>query len=256
MASARRFGGVLIATVLVVGLSACGATGPRGAPLRAGDVHDCQGTPVPSDVVAGEPSLGVLTPGGRKALDSATYEGIEPLEITDDDGWFVVTETDETIVLLRTLDAGSAPEDGPPGDHELIAVENVVDATNLEPGWYVMKHTVCSLRVDLGGLTVAEVQLDPATPPDPNAREIALLVTERECNSGQDASGRIEVVRLTETESTVEFVLGIAPRGGAQACPQNPQTPFVLELDQPLGSRSVVDAGLVPARKLGSAEGL
>ena len=256
MAAAQRIGALFLAVVLCACLSACAATGLLAAPPGAPDVHDCQGTPVPSDAFAGEPSLDDLTPAGRDALKSATYEGIEPLVVTDGDGWFVVTETDETIVLLRTLDAATAPEDGPVGDHELISVEHVVDASNLDPGWYVMKHTVCSLRVDLGGLTAAEVQLDPATPPDANAREIALLVTERECNSGKDATGRIEVVRLTETESTVEFVLGVAPRGGAQACPQNPQTPFVIELDEPLGARSIVDAGLVPARELGSAAGL
>lgn len=58
------------------------------------------------------------------------------------------------------------------------------------------------------------------------------------------------MIELIETETTVEFVLGIESRGGAQNCPSNPPTPFTLELAAELGDRTILDAGLVPARQL------
>ena len=256
MAALTRWSALAIGLSVSALLTACASPADTGAAPPAADAsHDCQGTPVPASALKGEPSLDELTPAGREAVASASYEGVDPLGLGADDGWFVVSESGESIVLLRSVDPGTAGPEGPRGDQELITIGYIADAPNLDPGWYVTQHTLCSLRVSLGSLTAADVVLDAATPVDPGSREVALLVTERECNSGQDAAGRIRVVRLLETETTIEFVLGVEPRGGDQACPENPATPFVLELAAPVGGRTLIDAALLPARTLHAGAG-
>ena len=65
------------------------------------------------------------------------------------------------------------------------------------------RATSCALRIDLGGLVEARVALDPAALPEAGDERISLLVTESACNSGDPATGRVELVELVETESTV-----------------------------------------------------
>ncbi|MFT4136520.1 hypothetical protein [Microbacterium sp.] len=75
-------------------------------------------------------------------------------------------------------------------------------------------------------------------------------MTEQDCNSGEDAAGRIEIVRLEEGEEQIDLVLGVRPREGGQTCPSNPATAFTVTLSEPLGERIVVNAGLQSRRPL------
>jgi hypothetical protein len=75
-----------------------------------------------------------------------------------------------------------------------------------------------------------------------------VLVTEHACNSGEDARGRITVAAIDEDDDSVTVTLAVRPRGGAQECPSNPETPFVIELSAPLGDRALLDGSSVPAR--------
>ena len=43
-------------------------------------------------------------------------------------------------------------------------------------------------------------------------------------------------------------VIGTVPRGGAQECPDNPETPFLLALPEPLGDRVLLDGYSIPPR--------
>ncbi len=45
----------------------------------------------------------------------------------------------------------------------------------------------------------------------PSSRDLALLVTERECNSGQDAEGRVRLIELIETADAVKIMIGVDP---------------------------------------------
>ncbi|WP_456785723.1 hypothetical protein [Cellulomonas sp. P5_C5] len=121
----------------------------------------------------------------------------------------------------------------------------LVDAPD-GPAWRLSAFGSCALTISYPGSGSAMLTLDPAAPPSPGSTEVALLVTEAACNSGQDADGRIEVVELRETASAVEVALAVTPRGGAHDCPSNPPTPFTIELDEPLGDRLLLDASTVP----------
>ena len=39
---------------------------------------------------------------------------------------------------------------------------------------------------------------------------------------------------------TVRIDVGVRPLGGDRTCPGNPDTPFVVELSEPLGERALV----------------
>jgi hypothetical protein len=163
-------------------------------------------------------------------------------------GWYVVDETAKGITVLREVEASAEPYvGGDLTDHEVFGVA-LVDAPNAPLGWYVSTHDFCALRLDLDPLTVPAVALE--SEPDPASTELHLLVNERECNSGEDAEGRIEVVRLEESDDRVSIILGVRPRDVPANCPSNPSTPFTITLSAPLGSRELVDAGLADPRRI------
>ena len=96
----------------------------------------------------------------------------------------------------------------------------------------LQRSTNCTPTIDLGSFTEAAVTLDSDAPPQSGDERIALLVTEQECNSGQPATDRIELIELIETETTVELVIGIQPNTGG-TCRSNPPTPFSVDLEKP-----------------------
>ena len=93
--------------------------------------------------------------------------------------------------------------------------------------------------------------------PESDDERIALLVTESACNSGGQATDRVELVELVETETTVGVVIGVRPHedGMARTCISNPPTPFTVDLEEPLGDRAIMNAAVVPQREIALPEG-
>ena len=81
---------------------------------------------------------------------------------------------------------------------------------------------------------------------DPAATRLPLLVQERECASGQSAEGRIERPDVEYRSDAVIVTVRVRDLGGDQDCPGNPDTPFVLRLDEPVGDRELLDGGKRP----------
>jgi hypothetical protein len=243
MASSR-----VLKTLLILGLAAlpiggCASqVGPAGTSEGQEErTYFCSGARISSEAIAARTPLDELTEPGRTALADAVFDDGSPLELRNTDDWFLAAQTETDLAIIRSLDDGP---DGAPGapDHELMTV-SWVEATNFE-GWLVTSSGTCALTLDLGELGVAAISIDPASPPDPGSREVHLLITEQACNSGQDAAGRIEVVRIDESDEAVGLVIGVRPRGGAQSCPSNPATPFAVTLSEPLDERALTNATL------------
>ena len=248
----KHLGRGLVVAVLVLGVAGCAAADdPGDAPTSPAiaDGYLCDHVSISREAVETRVPVGAIDEPGRVALSEALWDDGSPVALPPEEGWYLATMTDDLVAVMRDVEVVPDPSSmGLLRDHELLTVERVDDATNLAPGWYVGQSGTCALTVDLGDLTVPEVQLQ--SPLDPQSTELALLVTENSCNSGEDAAGRIEVVRLEETDDTVSLVLGVRPRGGAQNCPSNPATPFTVTLSQPLGERQVMDASLADPRPL------
>jgi hypothetical protein len=95
-----------------------------------------------------------------------------------------------------------------------------------------------------GASSVATWQ--PDGPVDPVSTRLALLVNENECASGATATGRIKDPDVEYRAESVVITIRVEQRGGDQDCQGNPDTPFVLNLDEPVGNRQLLDGGRRP----------
>ena len=86
----------------------------------------------------------------------------------------------------------------------------------------------------------ARWRLDPSFTPAPESTDIPVLVQEAACASGTPATGRIELsVRYSDSAVTID--IQVRPLGGDQSC-QAIETPYSVQLREPLGQRELVDA--------------
>ncbi|GHH67589.1 hypothetical protein [Promicromonospora soli] len=236
--------GWVVALVALVG--GCAQTGAAGSASGDAGEYLCQGTRVPAAVLTdGATTADQLGDEAAAALDGASVPGIEP------ERWRVLTEISTQVYLIRELPEPRDADDGERRTHELLGIEWTDQTEEGGEGWQLWRHGDCALRYDLGGLGDAIVALDPDNPPDPVSSEVHLLVTEIACAGGEPADGRLTLERLVELEDRVELVIGVeAPPGDAQTCQSNPPTPFTIELDEPLGDRTLMDGAVYPEREL------
>jgi hypothetical protein len=115
-------------------------------------------------------------------------------------------------------------------------------------GWQPRNMGSCDpnvvLSAEFGPATWA---LDPAFPaPVPGSTELHVLVWEQACSSSSPATGRMSAPIVEYGATTVTMTIGVRPRGGVQTCPGPPGTPALVELSEPLGSRTLLDGGHVP----------
>lgn len=83
------------------------------------------------------------------------------------------------------------------------------------------------------------------TSPKPQDQTLEILVHEQDCASGQSAEGLIASDVQYEGEAIVVRV-NVRPRTEDRSCPGNPDTPYEIELREPLGDRSVLDGNSSP----------
>jgi hypothetical protein len=83
-------------------------------------------------------------------------------------------------------------------------------------------------------------QVDPSFVPQADSTQIPILVFERACSSGTPTTGRMQV-DIAYTPTAVTIGIDVTPLGGDQDCVLVP-TSYVVELDEPLGGRQLVDA--------------
>lgn len=97
---------------------------------------------------------------------------------------------------------------------------------------------VAMLDDDLGGAEPARWWVAPGASLGPTSREVPIVVNEVGCASGRSAEGRI-VVEVAYGSDAIDIAVGVRPLGGDQECPSNPDTPFTVELTEPLGDRTI-----------------
>lgn len=92
--------------------------------------------------------------------------------------------------------------------------------------------------------TVATWRVDG--PVDARATELPLLVRERACASGQSAEGRIDDPDVDYRRDSVVITVEVRQRSSSEDCPGNPETPYLLRLEEPVGDRRLLDGGRRP----------
>ena len=74
--------------------------------------------------------------------------------------------------------------------------------------------------------------------PAPEDRVLHLLVHERDCASGRDATGRIDV-EVDERPDAISLRVTVERLDGDQTCQSNPDTPYDVHLDAPVAGRPI-----------------
>ena len=172
------------------------------------------------------------------ALDLSRIGGEAPYlrEFASGYEWFVTQEGEDWRQLF-----GKASRSGmdPPYASLLIEMR--------DGGWAPVGWGQCRIELEAKGWGNARFVVDPKTPPDPEADEIAVLATEVACAGGQVPGDReVRAVILSEDEHAVSIVILVEPTKGATTCQGNPAFPFEVELGSPLGEREILDASVYP----------
>jgi hypothetical protein len=152
--------------------------------------------------------------------------------------WFIARESRRTVVLFGV--PPEPPELGPP--YASAALRRDGDR------WEPRSWGQCRVEVSAPGWGSASFVLDPARAPDPSADRILVSAWENACASGQAPDGRkVRAVLLDADQEAVSIVVLVEPVRGGADCPGNPSFPLEVELDGPLGERTVYDASVDPS---------
>ena len=221
-------------------LVACGTTSvedrspaPSTEASEPEPLYSCFSDAYPESTWAERRPANRLDHPGRGALQDAIQQA-------DLRGWSLLSATDEQVTVVREL--AEPYIDMIRRTHEIVSVRLVNGA------WTLSQWSECAPHRVLDGLGDAELFL--AGPPDPGSTELALLVMEIGCASGEDARGRTRLVSLEETDQAVEILIGVVPRDGAQNCPSNPTTPVTVSLSAPIGDRHIIDVSVWPPARV------
>lgn len=118
-------------------------------------------------------------------------------------------------------------------------------------GWAFADYdSGCEPVVIKNGVRGETWKLDPSTPPpDATTTHLALLVSERNCNSGNPPDPeRIRPPRIDYAPRSITITYRIEPPEGFQTCPGAPPATVGLELEEAIGGRALRDGGFVVAR--------
>jgi hypothetical protein len=156
-------------------------------------------------------------------------------------GWVIVSESDSEVMFIAREATGTD-----------YAEVNVQRGTSLSgavgaDGWQVAGSGGCQLMaVPPAGYGPATWGLDPSVPYSASATQVSVMVQELACDSGQSAEGRI-AAHVDYSATAVTVTVFVRSLSGAQTCPLVLNTPpYVLHLDQPVGSRDLLDGGSWP----------
>jgi len=173
--------------------------------------------------------------------------------------------TDAAAAQLRSVIAGSAPENGLPATgwtridasptHVLFVARSADGwsqvALLLGPaGWTSDLEGSCHLRPVLPpGVGWAAWWVDPkAGAPAADGTTVDALLLEEACASGKTPAGRVVGPAFLEDAQRVIVTFGVKPRNGDQDCPSNPPFAFQFTLRSPLAGRALLDGGVFPPR--------
>ncbi len=215
-----------------------------GTPLDVIVLPDADGTyPPDAEVECGgvQFTLGELasmTPVAEAddELEAVVQEWIDTAGFGESsDGWHVLVQTDDFATLVRITDGSMEFIGAKPGRN----------------GWIWTGDSGGGGRCDVRrrlppGIGQVDWALDPSFPtPNEASTELHVLVTEASCAGGSELGDRLLGPDIEVTAYAVRIVFGAIPLVGDQSCPSNPSTPVTIELDEPLGERSVMDGLLV-----------
>ena len=154
--------------------------------------------------------------------------------------WRLAGRDDSGAIFLAKAEAI-----GPP---DWVAIEVASGESGWEPGTMGQCDPHVVLSAEFGPATWA---VDPEFPtPAAGTTELHIHVWERACSGGSPATGRMSAPVVQYTSAAVTITIGVRPLqvapGTALTCPGPPGTPAFMRLSEPLGTRTLLDGGVVP----------
>ncbi|PPK90878.1 hypothetical protein CLV92_1218 [Kineococcus xinjiangensis] len=191
------------------------------------------------------PRSTLLTTGFVMRHEDPTGREMEPrgVVVLVPDGYEQVTGSGASVAVRDNAALVSA-EDGREPQRLTLTGPDVPTVVLQAPYCPSPFNDACSTHVEPSA-RVAEWR--PAAPPGPQDTSLPLLVTERDCAGGQSSEGRVQEPVVEYRPDAVVITIRVDPLGGAQTCPGNPATPYLLQLSEPIGGRALLDGGQVPA---------
>jgi hypothetical protein len=190
-------------------------------------VASCGGvtfTSVPADPSA-FPALGAED---EAAIDLTPIRGEE--QFFGEYRWLVAKRSDAELFLFgEALEPGMDPPFG------------AAHFRREGDRWVPDSWGQCRIEVTAPGWGTARFTLEGR--PDAAATVITLDATETACASGRLPAGReVRAIVTGTTDETVSILVLVEPPTGSQDCQGNPSFAVEVELPEPLGDRTVVDA--------------
>lgn len=256
---------------------------PDAAPDDGGDLHRAiqrWGDHEGADVFAGywydnELDTFVVAVTGDVAAHSITlreriHPGLAIAEATSTE--IELREMLDRVGQVNTIRPSATPDRDLPGDGPYAAVlpepgmllgwgldifRNRIMVSIYDPDESRLIEVSDAIGVDLICFEIIEPPADDDAVPSPfvpapgadlgpASTSIDVLVNERACASGATAEGRIATPRIEYRDDAVVVTLGVIPVPGMATCPGNPDTPFTVELTEPLGGRTLLDGSRTP----------
>ena len=221
-----------------IALAACGGTSlatsaDPASQLVAQCGNGVEFSSIPPDVTEFPP----LDDDAQSAIDELVNgpTGVEAGEFADAE-FSIASRSNESLSIFGP---------SPTGDGFLSANFRRVEGQWRPSGW-----GGCLVTVTAPGFGSAATQFSPDVEPDPESTTLNLISKERDCASGQAPTDREVVPVVIETEDQVEIITMVEPVSGSATCPSNPWFAATVELDAPLGDRTVVDGHMYPGEEL------
>lgn len=223
---------------------------PLAAPVSAGPQAACGGQTFPGRALTAPTGAETGDAPHAAALRAFLATPNVDAEFLPDSGWRLANEAVGRALYLADDPAPPPPDERP--SFVYVALEEgaetrLVDGTLLgAEGWGIEGWGGCvPQRVVRDGSAADWV---PAGTPAPTSSTLDVLVHEVECSGSRDITGLIRPPEVIETddEVVVTFTVEPLPPADGYECAGNPSTPYTVQLDAPLGERTLLDGHFVP----------
>lgn len=197
-----------------------------------GDVQFSCGSPLTFNAAAlqGAPGVETLSHPATIALRDLMRQGGVP----NRSGWRVVVVSASSAQFLLP----AAPDEG----FAYWSAEFGVGAG----GWTFVRSGQCDLRPVFQGVEAARWELAPGEAPTADTTTIKALVTEQGCASGRSPDGRVLPAAVVYLADHIAITFATRPLPGAHTCEPGPPAVLLLDLEEPIGDRQLLDASIIP----------
>lgn len=234
----------LAAITLWLAVSGCGepppapTATPSNGPDPATFHYSCAGPPGFLPTIVEQPGKAELeNHPSAEGLRAFLRDDSLGLGYLPDAGWWLESRSENEAQYIALLPEG------------LEAPFGYVTMQRRGDSWAFASGGSCQPQIVLEGRVPVVWSLPLNHSPQPSTVEFIALATDLICTGGQPVGERLLPPVITYTGASVFVVFSARPYQGLTTCEGKPTTEAVVRLREPLGNRSLLDAGVFPPAK-------